>query len=102
MAILPSDHFIRNRDLFHYLLREAFEVAKQNYLVTLGITPDVPIYCVRIHPAGRGAEQGVQVSCLPWSSASRKSPTRRPHRNSCAPEIIPGTAACSSGERMRS
>jgi mannose-1-phosphate guanylyltransferase len=42
MAILPSDHFIRNRDLFHYLLREAFDVAKQGYLVTLGITPAFP------------------------------------------------------------
>jgi mannose-1-phosphate guanylyltransferase len=42
MAILPSDHFIRNRDLFHYLLREAFDVAGQNYLVTLGITPLFP------------------------------------------------------------
>ena len=39
MAILPSDHFIRNRDLFHYLLRAAFEVSKNGYLVTLGITP---------------------------------------------------------------
>ena len=39
MAILPSDHFIRNRDLFHYLLRTAFDIASQNYLVTLGITP---------------------------------------------------------------
>src|SRR5512141_750918 len=42
MAVLPSDHFIRNRDLFHYLLREAFDVAKQGYLVTLGITPAFP------------------------------------------------------------
>jgi mannose-1-phosphate guanylyltransferase len=39
MAILPSDHFIRNRDLFHYLLRAAFDVAENRYLVTLGITP---------------------------------------------------------------
>ncbi|MBI5841854.1 MAG: NTP transferase domain-containing protein [Chloroflexi bacterium] len=39
MAVLPSDHFIRNRDLFHYLLRAAFEVSKNEYLVTLGITP---------------------------------------------------------------
>ncbi len=39
MAILPSDHFIRNRDLFHYLLRTAFDIASHNYLVTLGITP---------------------------------------------------------------
>lgn len=42
MAVLPSDHFIRNRNLFHYLLRAAFEVAQQNYLVTLGITPLYP------------------------------------------------------------
>jgi len=42
MAILPSDHFIRNRDLFHYLVRAAFEVAEADYLVTLGITPNHP------------------------------------------------------------
>ncbi|MDD2921581.1 MAG: mannose-1-phosphate guanylyltransferase [Anaerolineales bacterium] len=42
MAILPSDHFIRNRDLFHYLLKAAFEVANNGYLVTLGVTPTSP------------------------------------------------------------
>jgi mannose-1-phosphate guanylyltransferase len=42
MAILPSDHFIRNVDLFHYLLKTAFEVAGSGYLVTLGITPTQP------------------------------------------------------------
>jgi len=42
MAILPSDHFIRNVDLFHYLLKAAFDVAENNYLVTLGITPTQP------------------------------------------------------------
>jgi len=42
MVILPSDHFIRNRDLFHYLLRAAFDVADKGYLVTLGITPAHP------------------------------------------------------------
>jgi mannose-1-phosphate guanylyltransferase len=42
MAVLPSDHFIRNRDLFHYLLRAAFEIAARKYLVTLGITPLYP------------------------------------------------------------
>ena len=42
MAILPSDHFIRNVDLFHYLLKTAFEVANDGYLVTLGITPNHP------------------------------------------------------------
>ncbi|MBK8781841.1 MAG: mannose-1-phosphate guanylyltransferase [Anaerolineales bacterium] len=42
MAVLPSDHFIRNVDLFHYLLKAAFEVADNGYLVTLGITPTAP------------------------------------------------------------
>jgi mannose-1-phosphate guanylyltransferase len=42
MAILPSDHFIRNVDLFHYLLKSAFDVAENNFLVTLGITPNSP------------------------------------------------------------
>lgn len=42
MAIQTSDHYIRNRDLFHYLIKAAFDVAQQNYLVTLGITPTYP------------------------------------------------------------
>ncbi|HSD82891.1 MAG TPA: sugar phosphate nucleotidyltransferase [Anaerolineae bacterium] len=39
MAILPADHFIRNRDLFHLLIRVAVDVAEKGYLVTLGINP---------------------------------------------------------------
>lgn len=42
MAVLSSDHFIRDRDLFHDLLRSAFDVAEKGYLVTLGITPTYP------------------------------------------------------------
>lgn len=42
MAIQTSDHYIRNHDLFHFLIRTAFEVAKNNYLVTLGIAPTFP------------------------------------------------------------
>jgi mannose-1-phosphate guanylyltransferase len=42
MAIQTSDHYIRNRDLFHYLIIAAFDVARKNYLVTLGITPTYP------------------------------------------------------------
>ena len=42
MAIQTADHHIRNRDLFHYLIRTAFDVAQQNYLVMLGITPTYP------------------------------------------------------------
>ena len=42
MVVLPSDHFIKNRDLFHLLLRVAVDVAEKGYLVTLGITPAYP------------------------------------------------------------
>ena len=42
MAIQTADHYIRNRDLFHYLISAAFEVAQNGYLVTLGISPTYP------------------------------------------------------------
>jgi len=42
MAIQTADHHIRNQDLFHYLIRTAFDVADKEYLVTLGITPTYP------------------------------------------------------------
>jgi len=42
MAVLPADHFIRNLDLFHLLIRVAVDVAEKDYLVTLGITPTYP------------------------------------------------------------
>ena len=42
MLVLPADHFIRNRDLFHLLIRSAVQVARNDYLVTLGITPTFP------------------------------------------------------------
>ncbi len=42
MVVLSSDHYIRNRDLFHFLIHAATSVAEQNYLVTLGITPTYP------------------------------------------------------------
>jgi mannose-1-phosphate guanylyltransferase len=42
MLVLPADHFIRNYDLFHLLMRVAVQVARKDYLVTLGITPTFP------------------------------------------------------------
>jgi len=42
MLVLPSDHYIGNRDLFHLVMRAAVQVARQGYLVTLGITPTFP------------------------------------------------------------
>jgi mannose-1-phosphate guanylyltransferase len=54
MAVLPSDHFIRNIDLFHYLLNAAFDVAEDRYLVTLGITPTNPSTAYGYIQQGKG------------------------------------------------
>jgi mannose-1-phosphate guanylyltransferase len=59
MAVLPSDHFIRNRDLFHYVLRAAFEVARKDYLVTLGITPLVPSTAYGYIQQGEAVEESL-------------------------------------------
>lgn len=42
MAVLPSDHYISNSDLFQYIMKVALSVAEDGYLVTLGITPTFP------------------------------------------------------------
>ena len=42
MIVLTSDHYIRNDYLFHLVMRVAVQVARKNYLVTLGITPTFP------------------------------------------------------------
>lgn len=42
MAIQTSDHYISNQEGFEQLLYAAFDVAKQGYLVTLGIQPSFP------------------------------------------------------------
>ncbi len=56
MAVLPSDHFVRNVSRFHQLLRAAYQVAQQGYLVTLGIDPTYPAtgygYIQRGEPLG--------------------------------------------------
>lgn len=56
MAVLPSDHFVRNVARFQQLLRAAYEVAQEGFLVTLGITPTYPAtgygYIQRGEPLG--------------------------------------------------
>lgn len=42
MLVLTSDHYIGNYDLFHLVMRVAVQVARNNYLVTLGIAPTFP------------------------------------------------------------
>lgn len=42
MAILTADHLIKNDAHLRQLLKAAYSAAQENYLVTLGITPDYP------------------------------------------------------------
>lgn len=42
MACLTADHFMHNEPLFRRLLAAAAEVAKEDHLVTLGVTPTFP------------------------------------------------------------
>jgi len=42
MAILTADHLMKNAAHLRQLLKAAYKVAQQNYLVTLGITPTFP------------------------------------------------------------
>ncbi len=39
MAVLTSDHYIANIEMFHSILTAAYHVAQQGHLVTLGIQP---------------------------------------------------------------
>lgn len=42
IAVLPSDHFIGNEPAFLSSVEAALEIAKQDYLVTIGIVPTRP------------------------------------------------------------
>jgi len=42
MAVLTADHLIANEVHLRDLLKSAYEVAQENFLVTLGITPSYP------------------------------------------------------------
>jgi mannose-1-phosphate guanylyltransferase len=42
MIVMPADHFLKNSQLFQDILRVAVDVARNDYLVTLGIPPTHP------------------------------------------------------------
>jgi len=42
MAVLTADHYIGNVERYHQLLSAAYHAAQDDYLVTLGITPNRP------------------------------------------------------------
>ena len=42
VAVLSADHFIGRIDIFQHALQTAADIAQQEYIVTLGITPERP------------------------------------------------------------
>jgi mannose-1-phosphate guanylyltransferase len=63
MAVLTADHYIGNEENFRSLLMTGEEVAHQDYLVTLGITPTYPStgygYIQQGEPLGTYGERDV-------------------------------------------
>ena len=96
MAVLPSDHFIRNRDLFHLLIRVAVDVAEKDYLVTLGITPTYAATGYGYIQRGDAIPERVVYPVYRVSKFKEKPDETTPEK--CfQPEIIRGIRACSSG-----
>jgi mannose-1-phosphate guanylyltransferase len=42
MLVVPADHIIQDEHAFHAAVEQAYKLAKDDYLVTFGITPDHP------------------------------------------------------------
>ena len=42
MLVVPADHIIQDENAFNAAVEQAYELAKNNYLVTFGIQPDYP------------------------------------------------------------
>jgi mannose-1-phosphate guanylyltransferase len=68
LAILTSDHYIGNVGRFQRLLRAALEVARQDYLVTLGITPT---YAATGYGYIQNGEQLGESEALPFFRVAR-------------------------------
>ena len=69
VAILPADHHILQREKFCRVLEAAWQVAQDDRIVTLGISPSHPATGFGLHPAGRGTRrdrrlQGLSVAPL--------------------------------------
>jgi len=75
MVIQTADHYIRNRDLFHYLVGTAIEVAKKDYLVTLGITPTFHPLPSDIFSKVNAGRPTINILCM-WPDVLWKNRTR--------------------------
>lgn len=42
LLVTPADHIIGNEDIYHQAIEKAFQLARENYLVTFGVHPTKP------------------------------------------------------------
>ncbi len=52
MAVLTADHHIGKRKTFRNVVQAALDLAQEDYIVTLGITPDLAFNPIRLYRAG--------------------------------------------------
>lgn len=81
LLVTPSDHVVRNQQAYEAALKSAIELAKENYLVTFGITPTRPetgygyiqhqgneVLAFHEKPALKEAEQMLKDGGYLWNS----------------------------------
>jgi mannose-1-phosphate guanylyltransferase len=87
LAFLPADHAIAKPETFRQGLSAAEGLAREGYLVTLGIRPSAPF-------TGYGYIQQVAWRPFAWRG-SRRSPIRLRRPPTTAADCTPGTPECS-------
>jgi mannose-1-phosphate guanylyltransferase len=58
MAVLTADHLIKKTDTFRQVLQAASDIASEDWLVTLGITPELPRNRIWLYRAWRVFRDG--------------------------------------------
>jgi mannose-1-phosphate guanylyltransferase len=91
MAILAADHLIANVTYFHLLLSEAYTLAQDGYLVTLGIRPAYP-------STGYGyIQRGAHLSGYPFLSYQVKKFKEKPDEETARRFVAAGDHDWNSG-----
>jgi mannose-1-phosphate guanylyltransferase len=91
MAILAADHLIQNVTYFHLLLSEAYTLAQDGYLVTLGIRPAYP-------STGYGyIQRGPHLTGYPFLSYQVKKFKEKPDEETAVRLVAAGDHDWNSG-----
>ena len=94
LAIMPSDHVVKDEKRFAEGVKRAAEVAASGKLVLFGSEADRTAYRLRLHQAGRRTSRASRALPTP-SRTLPKSPTAPPPKPTSRPASISGTAAFS-------